>query len=63
MMMPFLYAVAFVLSYLVYGWLLERSIKKHGFWSKGNFKFMLVSNVVFALIFYVLPYVARGYLV
>jgi len=60
--MLFLYVVTFVLSYLLYGWLLGLSIKKYGFWSKGNFKFMLISNIVFAFIFYVLPYVARGYL-
>ena len=63
MTMPFLYAVTFVLSYLVYGWFLERSIKKHGFWSKGNFKFMFISNVVSAFIFYALPYIAKGFLV
>ena len=56
------YVLAFALGYVIHGWLWKRVLKQHGFWSIENLRFSLVSNTVFALIFYVLPYVLKEFL-
>lgn len=48
--------LAFVLGYFALGFLLERSMKKNGFWSMANLKLVFYFSVVFAGLFYYLRY-------
>ena len=60
-MLMALYMIFFVMGYIIHGWLLERRVKEHGFWSLEILRFMVVSNAIFAFIFYLLPYLVRHY--